>query len=257
MATNNNFDSLFEDISDEDLNATAGAIKEASDVESDGSRLIKWAGQYVMRAKTEAYKKDDEVKIFPSVVKASTGTIMLSLKLEVADEGDHITKKGDTIYSNITLIMPNADDEKRKKVANITKPRLIALTGNAKVDFTKEWIHDNLTIDVDDKLNITRHHKLTELVMATVVVKMDSNGKDKAEVTSVRPLPEGFKTITDEASYKDYLETKKAEDAARAGGSAAATANAPASYSATTSTEAGSDTQTGFTGTPVEDDMPF
>jgi len=254
MATNDNFNSLFDSVSDDDMNATASAIRVASDTESTGSRMIKWSGQFVMKASTAVYKKDDEIKVFPAVVKAQTGTIMLSLKLEVADEGDTLTKRGDSIYSNITLIMPNADEEKRKKIANITKPRLLAMTGT-EVNFSKEWIRDNLTVDFDEKLKVTRDHKLKNLVLVTVQVKMDNEGKDKAEVTSIRPVNEMSETITDRKSYEEAMKAEEALKAARAGGSSAAVKDAPKSYG-TAPTEGNADVGFGSSA-PVEEDMPF
>lgn len=198
---NNVLDKFFAGESKETRQARQQAVNEAR---SDSSRVkLNSTGHFLMECATFAYWKEDSntkeksLKTSPELIISEKKSLLLTINLRVVD-GTPTVPQGASIYSNITLIPPDgATKDKIEKSFRMMKPRITALIGTDDIKIEPEWIDEWLIpqfeID-DDKIVLTKDHKMKRLVMVTVDEEVYMN-KIKTSVMNIVPAKTGDKSV--------------------------------------------------------------
>jgi len=180
---------MSEEFGDEYFNDSVdGALKDASDVESNGADQLDFAGNYLMRVVTKKFTtKEDKTYAFPRLEKSEQKkSLQCKLILEVVDgtvdkDGKPVVEAGAYVYENLTLSpAPGASKEKVVNTMKMLKPRLAALVGKENIPekYTMDWVKEWLLADFEEDGNdfkVTRNHKMDNLVMCQFKVGVYNN----------------------------------------------------------------------------------
>ena len=181
-------------------------VNQASSELSNNSPIT-LAGNYLCEVATFAYrdkKKDNAIRVFPEMyVSTNKGSLNLSISLKVVD-GTPQVPKGSSIYKNITLCPgsmngQNPSDETIGKVMRFTKPVLVALTGNDKIEMTDAWMEEWLLPKYEekgDKLVLVKDHKMKNKVICLVDQQLGADQVLRLVVKNVVKAKPGDKSET-------------------------------------------------------------
>jgi hypothetical protein len=199
----------FESANEDQIKAQqAGATSASSE---SRSQKIAIPGKYLMRAKTTIFRtKDNDLVRMPRAETSDKGSVSLVVNLEVVD-GTENTPAGSYISTYVTMLAaPGATQEKIENTYKFSKPILCALLGVKEIKIEKDWLAEHLlfeyTEDSPGKFNITRDHKMGQVVMATVEFQV-YNGKERLRVSQIVPSRPGDK------STEFAVEAPKQQDA--------------------------------------------
>jgi hypothetical protein len=164
---------------------------------------VKVPGKFRMRVDSKKFKnKDGDIIVTPNLrVKEDNKNLCLDINLYVVD-GTPNVPAGSFVYKTL-VVAPSEETrkgagyEKFKTALSITKQTLSALIGKEEIDkasFDSDWYISNVTSDFDEKLNETRHHKMTKDVMVTVESGYYNN-KPSINVVSIYPAKDGDASV--------------------------------------------------------------
>jgi len=200
---------FFSEAKAEDVRGHQNNINDASS-EMKKNVPISVPGNYLCECASFAYVKDNKERCFPELfISDEKKSLNMTVVLRVIDGTDQ-TPKGASIFSNITLCPGGShfDDEASRKVMSFTKPKLVALTGNTKIELTLEWIEEWLIPKFEKRGNafvLVKDHKMKQNVMVMVdydklnklsvkqIVKAGTNDKSitYAQVPPTTNMPDG------------------------------------------------------------------
>lgn len=163
------------------------------------------SGTYRMKADTFYYTKDNKFVAMPEMrISSNKKALQLAIPLRVVD-GTPTVPRGALYYYNITLSPPpEASDEKFATIMGMAKPRIAALLGHDKIEFSKEWFEENLIPKYKhdgDVHTLVRDHKLQQEVMVEIFDDFYDN-RDALSVKSVVPAVEGNHSISNKPVEK-------------------------------------------------------
>jgi len=196
-------DKILSGFLDDDTEEVRKARQEAIDkAESDQRTALKTSGTYLMEVATFAFKdqKTGEMRTSPEVyISELKKSLILSLNLRVVD-GTPKAPKGASIFERITLSpAKGADIKKIQNTMRMLKPRIVALTGESKIQITTEWIEDHLMAKFEEtpegEFKLIKDHKMKNKVMVTFEDD-EYMGEPKLKMISIRKAEEGDKSIS-------------------------------------------------------------
>lgn len=200
---------FYDEQTDEQKASQQAATDEAA---SEKSQNLKVSGTYRMVANTFTYEKDNKRVIFPRLeVSDKKKVLMLVVSLEVVD-GTPEAPKGSSTLTNIVLSpAKGAGIKKIQSTVSMMKPKIVALTGESKIQLSKEWVAEFLTVqyDIDDagKATLVKDHKMKQEVMVELEDDEYKN-KPTLNVVSIRKALPGEKSrsnkpVSDEVTLAD------------------------------------------------------
>jgi len=223
----------FESASEEEIQKQqAGASSASSQARA---QKVGVPGKYLMRAKTTIFKTTDgDLVRMPRADTSEKGSVSLVVNLEVV-EGTENTPEHSYISTYITMLpAPGATQEKVDNTYKYSKPILCALLGVKEIKVEKEWMTEHFlfdfTEDTPGKFNITREHKMSQVVMATVEYQV-YNGKEHLRISQVMPARPGDKSVEFNVPEAGAQQAPAAQSASNA--PVSTEASAPATESTT------------------------
>jgi hypothetical protein len=177
--------------------------------ELGSSAPIGFAGNYLCEVSTFAYNEKKGEKNFRTspelFISTKKGSLNLNINLKVID-GTSKVPKYSSIYKNVTLCPgsvngENPTDDTIARVMRFTKPLIVTLTGNNKIELTEAWIKEWLLAEFEEinnsgKFKVTRDHKMKNRVMCLVDQQLGTDNVVRLAVKNIVKALPGDKSET-------------------------------------------------------------